>query len=242
MRQSEVTKDIDAALAKAQAEFKVASKDAENPHFKSKYADLADVIEATRPALTKHAISIVQGAEVSTNGGWVLVTRMSHSSGQWYESDFPLLVRDQSPQAMGSAMTYAKRYSYSAMTGAVSGDEDDDGEAAQGRGAKPAALPKAKGETRQPPVNPDQVTADQLHQLSTVAKGSRYSKEMASQLVKEMFKVENAGKLTKKQCSQLIAHMLDNPMPDPAALPPEPGTFEAYDSSTVVDREPGEDD
>lgn len=117
------------ALAKAQAEMKNAPLSKVNPHFRSKYADLPAVRDATLPALTKHGLAILQAPTVTGEGQFVLVTRLMHSSGEWIESSYPLPMGDK-PQAIGSALTYARRYSWSAICG-ITADEDDDGQAAQ---------------------------------------------------------------------------------------------------------------
>lgn len=117
---------IGKALAKAQHEMKPAKFNKVNPHYKSKYADLAAIREATLPALNKNGMALYQG--MSLNGtGVVLRTLLIHESGQTLESEYPIPL-DQ-PQKMGSALTYARRYCWSAMCGIVA-DEDDDANAA----------------------------------------------------------------------------------------------------------------
>ncbi len=121
MKTSEHINDIAAALAKAQSLFTQPKKTKTNPHFKNKYAELVDVIEATKDGLLKCDLSIVQGVEDRT-----LKTRVSHKSGQWIETETPLLLDKQNMQGLGSALTYARRYALSAILN-VSSDEDDDG-------------------------------------------------------------------------------------------------------------------
>lgn len=130
MRTSEQIKELAAALAKAQGEIRHAVKDANNPHFKSKYADLASVVDAARAPLAAAGLSIVQAPE-QREAAWVLVTRLLHSSGEWVESDVPILLgtRDAGPQPFGSALTYARRYGFAAIVGIA--PDDDDGEGAQ---------------------------------------------------------------------------------------------------------------
>lgn len=118
------------ALSKAQAEIKGASKDSDNPFFKSKYADLASVWEACRTALTNHGIAVIQGPAVEGNLLSV-TTLMLHASGQWARSALSTTLKDQSPQVVGSATTYLRRYGLAAMAG-VAPEDDDDGNAAQG--------------------------------------------------------------------------------------------------------------
>lgn len=133
------------ALAKAQGEMEGASKDSTNPHFKSKYADLAAVREACKP-LSKHGIAHLQPTKA--DGAKVTVTTMLiHSSGEWIAEDLTLTAGQATPQAVGSAITYGRRYGLAAMVGIA--PEDDDGEAAEGRGNgqqarvfQPPALPR----------------------------------------------------------------------------------------------------
>ena len=73
------------ALAKAQSEFTTAKKDKDNPFFKSKYADLESVVNATRPALTKHGLSIIQSPFFENEKSY-LITLLMHNSGQWIKS------------------------------------------------------------------------------------------------------------------------------------------------------------
>ena len=134
MRTSPEIDLIGAALAKAQAIIKPAIKNAKNPHYKSEFANEEAVHEAAKVALASHDIAVIQGAEFK-DGHWVMVTRLVHK-GQWIESDFPMLATQQNPQAMGSASSYARRYSYLGMVGVVAGD-DDDAEVAEGRSQAP---------------------------------------------------------------------------------------------------------
>lgn len=130
VRMSQTIGKLADALAKAQAEMEGASKDSTNPHFKSKYADLAAVRDACRP-LAKHGIAHLQPTKA--DGARVTVTTMLiHSSGEWIAEDLTLTAGQATPQAVGSAITYGRRYGLAAMVGIA--PEDDDGEAAEGRG------------------------------------------------------------------------------------------------------------
>lgn len=138
------------ALAKAQGEMKNAVLNKINPHFKSKYADLAAVREATLPALNKHGLSLTQ-CTVMRDGALILLTILWHQSGEQITSEYPLPNEPNKPQIMGSATTYARRYCWAAMCG-IASDEDDDAEAAHtnGNGAKVEPKPKEHGEARGP--------------------------------------------------------------------------------------------
>lgn len=131
MKTSELVADIYSAFAKAQGEFKVARKDSDNPFFKSTYADFQSVVEAARPALAKYGLSFSQAATY-VDGVWILTTRVSHLSGQWFESTYPLNPVKNDPQGFASAQTYGKRHSLQALLGIIASD-DDDGEVSIGR-------------------------------------------------------------------------------------------------------------
>jgi hypothetical protein len=154
MEMSGTVGELAKALCKAQGKMKHAIKDANNPFFRSKYADLASVVDASRPALTENGLSIVQYTE-----GNVLFTMLLHSSGEWIRGHIELKpmrqVKDKGwedshdPQSYGSCITYARRYAMAAIAGVAT--EDDDGNAATGRTAGQVA------EERPSPVLDDAV-------------------------------------------------------------------------------------
>jgi hypothetical protein len=127
------------ALAAAQAEMSNAAYNQQNPHFKSKYADLASIRDATIPALTKHGLSIHQVMQNNSSGNMVLATRLGHASGSWIESLYPIPYSDK-PHIMGSAITYARRYSWAAICG-IAAEEDEDGNAANDAAKNGKSLP-----------------------------------------------------------------------------------------------------
>jgi hypothetical protein len=120
---------LDEALAKAQAEMTNATLNKINPHFKSKYADLPTIRDATVPVLAKHGLTVTQFTRVR-DSALLLVTRLAHTSGESIEGEYPLPYQVDKPQAMGSAMTYARRYGLAAMCG-IAAEEDDDGNGAE---------------------------------------------------------------------------------------------------------------
>ena len=122
------------AFCKLQGSIRPAIKDATNPAFRSKYADLGAVWEAVRQPLTDNGFSIIQSTDFDNSDVW-LKTTVLHTSGEKMEGRYPLRPTKNDPQGFGSALTYAKRYSIAAMLGVVA-DEDDDGNAAS---AKPSA-------------------------------------------------------------------------------------------------------
>lgn len=134
MNHSESITALAAALAKAQAAIQPAIKDKKNEAFKSggkvsKYADLASVWDACREALTNNGLSVVQMPVDAEMGRVALTTVLLHSSGEYISSTVSTRLVNDTPQGVGSALTYLRRYSLSAMVGVVA-DEDDDGNAA----------------------------------------------------------------------------------------------------------------
>jgi hypothetical protein len=144
MRSSEQIGDLAAAMAKAQGVIKNPSKDKTNPHFKNKYADIADGLECIRPALSAHGIAFFQVTEV-IDDGVILTTRLVHAgSGQWIEGTYPVS-KFVKHQDMGAALTYARRQALFAIVGVHGDNEDVDGNDATAdtrvMGAKPAPAP-----------------------------------------------------------------------------------------------------
>jgi hypothetical protein len=131
---SEAINEIAGALSKAQGALKPAVKDAVNPHFKSKYADLASVVEAIRGHFAANGLAYVQ-EPVTTDRGVAVTTRLMHASGQWIQFD-PLTVPcgKQDAHGVGSATTYARRYALSAVAGVAPDDDDANGAVANGNG------------------------------------------------------------------------------------------------------------
>jgi hypothetical protein len=134
MRTSESINELATALAKAQAEITDAVKDASNPHFRNDYASLASVLEAVRAPLSKNGLGILQATKI-TSDGMILVSRLTHSSGQWVESETPLMMTKQDMQGLGSAITYARRYAVACMCGVSQVDDDGEGSAGRNAGA-----------------------------------------------------------------------------------------------------------
>jgi hypothetical protein len=129
MQKSDSINELAGAFAKARAEFKPVRKESVNPFFKSKYADLSVIIEATYEALAKNGLSVMQfPGEV--NGGQVKVlTMLCHASGQWVSEETTMPVAKADAQGIGSALTYGRRYALQSVLN-VAAEADDDGNAA----------------------------------------------------------------------------------------------------------------
>lgn len=118
------------ALAKARKQFKPVIKEATNPFFKSKYADLAVVIDATKDGLSDNGLAVLQPPAFERSTGTVeVLTLLAHSSGEWIRCSLDMPTSKGDAQGVGSAITYGRRYAYSAMVN-VASEEDDDGNAA----------------------------------------------------------------------------------------------------------------
>lgn len=127
MQRSESIGKLAQALAKAQGEMENASKNSQNPHFRSKYADLAEIINTVRPVLAKHGLSVTQFP--SFDGTLAHVeTIIAHESGEWMSGTTSSPVQKADPQGIGSATTYLRRYSLAAVCNLA--QEDDDANAA----------------------------------------------------------------------------------------------------------------
>lgn len=124
MQMSEKIDLLAQALVAAQAELKPAPKDSENPFFKSTYADLTTCIATATPVLVKHGLAVSQ--MVDGEGG--VTTILLHKSGQWISGTGRFAPTKNDPQGYASAVTYGRRYGYSAIIGLTT--EDDDGNAA----------------------------------------------------------------------------------------------------------------
>jgi hypothetical protein len=126
------------ALTAFHADLPHVGKGSTNPAFKSKYADLADIVQVVLPALAKNGLAWITTPTV-TDDGFVLAYELRHVSGDSVAGTWPLPDPEKAtPQQLGSAVTYAKRYALSAVTG-IAPDTDDDGNAAS---AGPGSAPR----------------------------------------------------------------------------------------------------
>lgn len=128
MRTSESILKISPALLEAQKQIGSAKKESENPFYHSSYADLGEVMRVCKKPCNDNGITILQPVEADENGNYV-ETVLLHESGEFIASRMRVAVKsDNDPQALGSAISYAKRYSLQAML--LIPSEDDDGEKA----------------------------------------------------------------------------------------------------------------
>jgi hypothetical protein len=131
VNKSESIANLAQALCLFQGEVSNPKNSATNPFFKCKYAPLSEVINTTKPILSKHGLSVLQSP--SGDGEHIIVTTLlMHSSGEWIEGEPLILKADKiTAQGAGSAITYGRRYAMSAILG-ISSEDDDDGNHATG--------------------------------------------------------------------------------------------------------------
>jgi hypothetical protein len=137
-----------AALAKAQAEIRGALKDAVNPHFKSKYADLESTWQACRGPLAANGLAVIQ-SPFSEGGNIGVVTILGHASGAMISGRLVVAPMKFDAQGAGSTLTYLRRYALAAMVGVA--PTDDDGEASVGRPVNGKAAPAKEAAPPAPP-------------------------------------------------------------------------------------------
>jgi hypothetical protein len=152
MEMSPTIGNLAAALCAAQAEMRGVFKDGKNPHFKSRYATLENVIDTARPALNKHGIAWMQSPGALVDGAITVTTVLMHKSGEWVSSSFHMPLAKRDPQATGSAITYACRYALMAILGLP--PTDDDAEQTQERAPPPPPPPPP------PPARPSDPAAE----------------------------------------------------------------------------------
>lgn len=181
-----------AAFADAQADTGKVVKTGTNPHFKSRYVELASVIDATTEALHKHGLFVVQTPQIDKNDRFVLETLIVHRNGQApARSIWPILVKDMNdPQKVGGAVTYARRYSLMALMN-IAG-EDDDGNA--------ASIPA--------PIEPKD-------ELLGILKAAEISPETFKARIRAEYKKESINALTLNEVKKEIAFYNKSGSPTP---------------------------
>lgn len=151
---------ISISLSKAQGKMETAKKDTANPFFKSTYADLASVWSAVREPLSDNGLAVMQFP--SSEGTTVKVTTiLSHASGEWLASDLKVEAKDKGAQSVGSAITYARRYSLMAVCGIAPDDDDGNAATPQNQGSTRKILER-KQPVRDSAKNPEASTAKEI--------------------------------------------------------------------------------
>jgi hypothetical protein len=165
MRHSDDLKILAGALGEFHKDVPQVLKDSEG-QFKNSYASLGAIVHAVGPKLAEQGLSVVQ-VPSGTSEDPTLVTILLHVSGQFIESEAPLMLEKSNAQGQGSAITYMRRYAYCAALGVVA-DEDDDGAAASTKSRKSEQTPaEQKFRAMDPPEepDPDAITSPQVNKI-----------------------------------------------------------------------------
>lgn len=191
MNTEHATPELFAALAGAQGEIANASKNAANPHFKSRYADLGEVMETIRATLPSHGLSIMQSPHFDGSMAHV-TTIIAHKSGGYISATASCVPAKSDAQGIGAATTYLRRYSAAALCGIA--QADDDGEAAA-HNEKPAPVSEREAAIVQDWI--DTITA-----CTSVAELEKKGAEIASA------QISAAGKLKLRAAFAAQKHAL----------------------------------
>ena len=178
-------KSIATSLAAAQINMGKALKQSNNPHFRSKYADLGSVMDACLPALNEHGIAVIQPTSEDEQGRFVETILIHGESGEQLSCRVPLIVSKNDMQGYGSAVTYARRYGLMAMAGIA--PEDDDGNAA------------AKAAPKQEPPKP--ISAEQFQEINDLI----FDTETDEVKFCAYWKVDELNQMNAKQAADAIA-------------------------------------
>lgn len=195
---SENIADLAKSLATVQGQLTHASKDASNPFFKSKYADLASVWESCRKLLADNGLSIVQLPDGLEDNCLILDTTMLHSSGQWISSRIKMPMAKQDPQSYGSTLTYARRYALAAIVGVY--QDDDDAQSAQNTQTN-TNVPSADKKPATVPITELQ------KKLVWSAKELGLSGEDMKSIINYKYRKASSAELTELQAKYLIENL-----------------------------------
>jgi len=221
MEMSSTIAELAKALAKAQAAMKPVKAECENPYFHSKYADLAAIWESCRKPLTENGLSVVQTIEQG-DSRVIVRTILLHESGEWISSRLALTPAKNDPQTVGSAITYARRYSLAAMVGACAFDEDDDAQQASNNAAtnraKPATADKPQDVSKSRDVsahkraeqgsqNDGMATDAQRRKIYAQMRELEWTPDELKKFIKEQYGKEDTKTMTRKEASELIEHL-----------------------------------
>ena len=234
MKSSETLSALAKALVSAQKDLKHAALDSTNPHFRSKYASLASIIDTVRPALAKHALAVIQVVQVEE-----VETVLVHEGGEWISSSCKIVADKPGPQALGSAITYARRYGLAALV-CISAEEDDDGNGAEKKFSQEERAvfdrPAPRSEPRPDPVreafngtpvssaprdakpvdakpsikDPDSPATDkQIKMIHAKAKALEATAEIMHDLMMKIAGKKSSSELTKGDASAIIEKMME---------------------------------
>lgn len=202
MNHSEQIDAISKAFVAFQSEITNPANSAVNPHFKSKYAPLSDILSLARPVLTKHGLAVIQ--EPAGEGDTLTITtRILHDSGQWLElSPLTIPLAQKTAQGVGSSCTYGRRYCLAAVLG-ISSEDDDDGNAATDNGKS------KKSESAKPKAAPKQDDAEQIKKGLAAIHSKAAKSGMSHDAIRELAGVKSLTELTLPELQALYKRIPD---------------------------------
>jgi len=198
--------ELSKALSTFQGKITGVKKDSVNPFFKSKYASLDTIWDTIRKPLSDNGLSVCQTLD-NESGINMLDTTLMHTSGEWISGSMILNPVKDDPQGLGSAISYGRRYSLSAILGIVA-DEDDDGNVATKPELKKTTTVKETTTSKPVPTTETtetpRITPAQTKKLYALAKEKNLTSERVKVYMKETFNKTSSKNLTLKEASQLI--------------------------------------
>ena len=217
MRTSETLGKLAPALTKALAEMKnpPKSQTVKAGNYSYTFAPMPEIVDSARPILAKYGLALFQSTE--THDGFpAIVTMILHESGEWVASD-PLVMAPtkNDPQSAGGAITYARRYSLSAMLGLAADDDDDAQHASRDAAPRSNALPPPDG------GNDQRVSEKQAKFLHVLCKKKCANPEATKQAIYTKFNVTDFADLHFSHGKKLIDEMAGRPDYDPMASIPQ---------------------
>lgn len=194
MNKSESIAELSKALANFHKEVKQPFKDKSNPFFKSKYVPLENVAEAIDTISPKFGLTYTQSTITDDNGNVGVATILVHESGEFIEHP-PAMTKPEknTPQGIGSALTYMRRYSLSAAFG-ITSDQDDDGNQASGHTTKPASKPDPKN---------IKTLKDEIEMFSQLMQSN--GKDVPPEKVKAQLNIKDINQLSNNQIATMIS-------------------------------------
>lgn len=192
------------ALAKANLSFEAIKKETENPYFKSQYADLSTLISATRGALSKNGLVVIQTPRTK-EGSVFVTTALLHTSNEWISEDLELRPAKSDPQGCGSAMTYARRYAYQSILN-IAGEVDDDGNAASGKTAKGSSKPSIDEaeEQFQERAGGQRASGVMVNAFQKLWQDRGKTDRQLADVLKVRYSAERPDQLTKEELDELV--------------------------------------
>jgi hypothetical protein len=191
VNKSESIKELATALASLQSEIQNPKNTADNPFYHSKYAPLPDILTMARPLLSKHGLSVIQSP--GGDGQHITIsTLLMHKSGEWIELEpLTLTAEKLTPQGAGSAITYGRRYTISALLG-ISSEDDDDGNSLEGK--------RKSNQGAEPHKN---LSEAQVKRLFAIANSKGYNAESVKKAALKKYNVIEIAQLSKQQYDEM---------------------------------------